>query len=200
MESTLSPAAGPYTYISQLQALESQAPSTASPLREVQGFLPLQPWLPFLHLMADQHLASFLKREIQYSFAIGFDCSSPLQSAPTNMSSVQEHPEIVSQYIAVEVAAGRLRPVPAKLLSPIGLIPKKNRADAFRMIVDLSSPEGQSVNDRIASKACSFYYSSVADAALTAKLDLKTAYQMVPVHPEDSPLLGIQWNGESYID
>ena len=117
------------------------------------------------------------------------------------MSSVQEHPEIVSQYIAAEVGAGRLRPAPVKQLSPIGLIPKKNRPDAFRMIVDLSSPRGQNVKDRIACEACSFYYSSVADAARrmvecgrgawTAKLDLKAPYQMVPVHPEDSPLLGI---------
>ena len=81
------------------------------------------------------------------------------------MSSVQEHPEIVSQYIAAEVAAGRLRPAPAAQLSPIGLIPKKNRPDAFRMIIDLSSPKGQSVNDGIAWEACSFHYSSVVDAA-----------------------------------
>ena len=33
-----------------------------------------------------------------------------------------------------------------------------------------------------------------------AKLDLKSAYRMVPVHPEDSPLLGIQWKGETYSD
>ena len=63
------------------------------------------------------------------------------------MSSVQEHSEIVSQYITAEVAAGRLRPAPVAQLSPIGLTPKKNRPDAFRMIVDLSSPKGQSVND-----------------------------------------------------
>ena len=33
-----------------------------------------------------------------------------------------------------------------------------------------------------------------------AKLYLKSAYRMVPVHPEDSPLLGIQWKGETYFD
>ena len=204
------PLAGPYPYISQLLALESQAPPTASLPREVQGFLPIRAWLPFLRSMSDQRLAGFLERGIRYGFRIGFDCCSPLQSAADNMSSVQEHPEIASQYIAAEVAAGRLRPAPAAQLSPIGLIPKKNRPDALRMIVDLSSPKGQSVNDGIAREACSFHYSSVVDAAQRmvecgrgawmAKLDLKSAYRMVPVHPEDSPLLGIQWKGETYSD
>ena len=36
--------------------------------------------------------------------------------------------------------------------------------------------------------------------ALLAKLDLKSAYRMVPVHPDDSPLLGITWKGSTYID
>ena len=33
-----------------------------------------------------------------------------------------------------------------------------------------------------------------------AKLDLKSAYRMVPVHSEDQHLLGIEWNGALYID
>ena len=52
-------------------------------------------------------LSLFPQKWDTVSFVIGFDCSSLMQSAPTNMSSVQEHPEIVSQYIAAEVGAGR---------------------------------------------------------------------------------------------
>ena len=33
-----------------------------------------------------------------------------------------------------------------------------------------------------------------------AKLDLKAAYRMVPVHPADSPLLGIRWRESTLID
>lgn len=33
-----------------------------------------------------------------------------------------------------------------------------------------------------------------------AKLDLKSAYRMVTIHPDDSPLLGITWKDTSYID
>ena len=32
------------------------------------------------------------------------------------------------------------------------------------------------------------------------KLDLKDAYRMVPVHPHDHPLLGISWEGSTYVD
>ena len=36
--------------------------------------------------------------------------------------------------------------------------------------------------------------------ALMAKLDLKSAYRMVSVHPNDQPLLCIQWRGVTYCD
>ena len=35
---------------------------------------------------------------------------------------------------------------------------------------------------------------------LMAKVDVKTAYCMVPVHPDDCYLLGMQWEGKPYID
>jgi hypothetical protein len=83
----------------------------------------------------------------------------------------------------------------------MGLIPKKGRPGKFRLIVDLSAPGGRSVNDEIDPAHCSFHYSSVSYAArrvvecgqgaLLAKLDLKSAYRMVPVYLIDSPLLGI---------
>ncbi len=33
-----------------------------------------------------------------------------------------------------------------------------------------------------------------------AKVDLKSAFRMVPVHREDWELLGFQWNGAFYVD
>ena len=35
---------------------------------------------------------------------------------------------------------------------------------------------------------------------LLLKIDLKSAYRMVPVHPGDRRLLGISWEGEVYVD
>ena len=71
------------------------------------------------------------------------------------------------------------------------------------VIVDLSSPQGFSVNDAISSDYCSVTYTSVDQAAdmvramgkgcLMAKLDLKEAYRAVPVHPCDQRLLAVSW-------
>ena len=36
--------------------------------------------------------------------------------------------------------------------------------------------------------------------ALLIKLDLKHAYRIVPVHPDDHHLLGVTWKGHTYID
>ena len=33
-----------------------------------------------------------------------------------------------------------------------------------------------------------------------AKLDIESAYWLIPVHADDSPLLGMRWRGKTYID
>lgn len=69
--------------------------------------------------------------------------------------------------------------------------------------MDLSGPEGSNVNDGIDPTLCSLSYISidVIEAAilclgrgtLIAKTDIKHAYREVPAHPQDRPLLGMQW-------
>lgn len=41
---------------------------------------------------------------------------------------------------------------------------------------------------------------TLGEGALMAKLDLKDAYCLVPVHPDDRPLLGMQWKERLFID
>ena len=36
--------------------------------------------------------------------------------------------------------------------------------------------------------------------AYLAKVDIKNAYRIIPVHPEDRALLGMQWEGALYVD
>ena len=47
--------------------------------------------------------------------------------------------------------------------SPFGVIPKKNKPNKWRLILDLSSPEGQSINDGIGKDMASLTYISVDD-------------------------------------
>ena len=158
--------------------------------------------------------SSFLEQGLTYGFRIGFNQSKPLRAVTDNLSSVKDTNKapIVNRYLEDEMASGRLRHIVGQATSsvhtsPIGLIPKHSQPGSYRLIVNLSSPVGFSVNDGIDLPLCSLSYTSVGQAAamvaglgrgaLMAKLDLhvKAAYRMVPVHPGDQSLLAIRWQG-----
>ena len=66
------------------------------------------------------------------------------------------------------------------------------------------------MNDGIAPVLCSLSYPSIDTAidqvlgvgrgAQPSKLDIKDTYRIVPVHPEDWPLLGMYWKGQYFVD
>ena len=78
------------------------------------------------------------------------------------------------------------------------------------MITDLSFPENSSVNDAIVSQLCSLSYITIEEVAtwailmgrgsLLAKIDIKSAYRLVPVSPVDCKWLEICWQDQVYID
>ena len=71
------------------------------------------------------------------------------------------------------------------------------------MILDLSYPNGASINDGTDSELCSLQYITVETAvgdilrlgtgALLVKVDIEHAYRNVPVHLDDRHLLGMRW-------
>ena len=76
--------------------------------------------------------------------------------------------------------------------------------------MDLLSPEGQSVNEGIPKPPFIAQYISVdafidgimtlGQGTLMAKFDMANAYQNVTIHPDDCPLLGMQWHGQYFAD
>ena len=68
------------------------------------------------------------------------------------------------------LAAGRIigpfepQELPGAQVSRFGIIPKASQPDKRRLIVDLSSPKGHSVNDGIPPELCSLSYASVDQA------------------------------------
>ena len=98
--------------------------------------------------------------------------------------------------------------LPQLITNQFGVIPKSN--GKWRLIVDLSFPEGCSVNEDIDKSLTGMVYSSVVDAAhvllrlgkgaLLAKVDVPNAYRIIPVHPEDRMLLGMFWEDKVYVD
>ena len=95
-------------------------------------------------------------------------------------------------------------------MSRFGVIPKGHGTGKWRLITDLSYPSGSSVNDGIDPNLCSLHYTSVEDVAtvaaqlgrgaLLAKVDIESAYRLIPVHPRDRWLLGMKWEGRLYVD
>ena len=136
-------------------------------------------------------------------------------SSSNNLVSASEHANIVDQKLAKEIQAGRIigpfdkPPLHNLKVSPLGVIPKKVQGE-YRMIHHLSFPYGGSVNDFIPPEFCSVQYATVDDAVqiikrlgrgcALAKTDVRSAFRIIPVHPFDYQLLGIQWRGKYYVD
>ena len=133
------------------------------------------------------------------------------------MPSVKVHPAIVQQFIDSELREGRMFGpfAPDEIQYPVHIsrfrvIEKKNQPGKFHLIVDLSYPPGMSVNDGISPELSSMSYTKVDDlvqgiwqsgvGSMLAKIDIKNAYKVVPVHPVDRHLLATAWRGKLFVD
>ena len=160
--------------------------------------------------------AAYVIQGLRHGFHLGFNHKISLKSASGNMASAVANPQVIDNYLHTEVQLGRvagpfLRPPFQSLhVSRFGAIPKHNQPGKWRLILDLSSPSGHSVNDGIASEDYSLQYMKVDDimagimqlgrGTLMAKFDVQSAYRIVPIHPEDRPLLCMKWQGAYYVD
>lgn len=131
------------------------------------------------------------------------------------MLSALENPEVVDAKLGKELAAHRLAgpflspPLSPFRISPLGIVPKKVPGE-FRLIHHLSFPKGSSVNDGISPEHTSVRYATIGEAikpimnagqgCFLAKTDIKNAFRIIPIHPIDYGLLGMQWRGLYYYD
>ena len=161
---------GHYMYTQDLLDLDSHRPPLPiswctrgpSPLRldRLQGFLCHFP---------DPQFAAYLAYGLSGGFRLGFSRTTHLQSVYRNHPSSTENPQTITDHLSSEREAGRIvGPLPSLTrlhihVSPMGLVPK-NHSDRWRLIVDLSSPRGHSVNDGISSDLCLLRYASLDNA------------------------------------
>ena len=213
---------GLYPYTVDLLGLQGMCPQQLrymprelclvnSPLR-----LSWEKWNSALASHPDHQFAGYVLHGIQDGFRIGFNRKQPLEGARRNNPSTGEHPEVVEQYLSKEITAGRIigpfpeAHIPGLQVSRMSVIPKGHTPGKWRLITDLSFPAGRSVNDGIDPNLCSLQYTcvekvaraaqSMGRGALLAKLDVQAAYRLIPVHPDDCPLLGIRWGDSYYVD
>ena len=160
-----------------------------------------------------QQFATDLLHDLQWGCCLGYNGPRSARITP-NLKSALLHPHAVSEALAKEVSRGHTAgpflepPIPNLQCSPLGVVPKKD--GTWRLIMDLSSPHGHSINDHIPKEDYTLRYATFDQAlalvsfhgrnALMAKLDIKHAFRLCPVRLADRELLGIHWNGQFYVD
>ena len=214
------PLTSAYCYTKDLLQLEACKSSREQVLpdhaRIITTPLMVAAWEQALHRHPDRPFCDYIVRGIREGFHVGFDGTlcSPV-GTPSNMRSAEQNPAPVEAYLATELAAGRITEVDQQyasgiIISRFGVIPKRGQPNQWHLILDLSHPPGHSINDGVQPTLSSLHYVSVDDAvqrtlqlgqgALLAKVDIEHAYQNVPIHPDDRPLLGMQWNSRLFVD
>ena len=160
------------------------------------------------------NLAIYLVHGFRYGFRIQFIGNRAPFEFP-NLKSALQNPDLVLSKLQKEIDAGRIvgpltnAPFPDFRTSPIGIVPKKT-PNEVRLIQHLSYPSGFSVNDNIPDDCSTVHYATINQAVkivqrlgvgcFMAKTDIKSAFRIIPIHPQDYSLLGIKWADKYYFD
>ena len=130
---------------------------------------PIQIW-PLASLLRghpDQNLVHFLLQGFISGFDIGYE-GPQTSTQPRNLLSARREVLGVTEAIQTELQRGHSAgpfnspPFPCFHCSPLGAVEKSN--SSFRLILDLSSPRGQSINEGISKEKFSVTYSRFDDA------------------------------------
>jgi len=127
-----------------------------------------------------------------------------------NLKSARDAPDIITQKIRDDLALGRMMETTSRgerfISSPLGLVPKHN--GKWRVIHHLSFPPRTSVNDAIDEDSAYLAYvkfeailQMVLDAGkdcIMIKRDMRDAFRMIPIAPQNYWLFGLQWEGKYY--
>ena len=157
---------------------------------------------------------------LSYGFPVGFTGTNMPGPSVGNHAGARQFEDAVESYILKEVSLGATvgpfsnNPLSCPLkTSPLNTVPKGEVGR--RIIVDLSNPEGNSVNSGIdksiyLEQEVDLHYPTVdtlvgyilekGKGSLMYKSDLSRAYRQIYVDPGDIHLLGFQWKDKYYID
>jgi len=118
----------------------------------------------------NQHFVDTLTSIAISGAQVGFQGNPLSRTQCPNHSSALIHPEVISKSIQAELRKGQVKEISDLLLnyfcSPIGLVHKQTDGlqTGWRVIFDLSSPQGSSVNDGIPKEYGTFVYETQNDA------------------------------------
>jgi len=141
----------------------------------------------------------FILSGVQHGFHIVDSSDQPEPAETDNYPSTAQNHEAVEKQILTELEEGRYVKTTGKplLISALGAIPKED--GGIRLIHDCSQPQGTSLNDYVTEK-WDIKYQTVKSAlphlkpgCYLAKVDLKSAYRSVGLHPSQTQYTGLKW-------
>ena len=161
----------------------------------------------------NKELCKYIIDGLQFGFKIGFR-GSVSETRPRNNLSARSNEQKVSAAITKEIrrehTSGPFAEPPLHPLhcSPIGSTDKPD--GSVRLVMDLSQPEGLSINEGIDKEEFSVRYSHFDEATrlvrmvgkgcYMCKVDIRHAYRLLPVHPSEWNLLGYMWKDMYLVD
>ena len=162
----------------------------------------------------DYILSEFLFKGFKYGFHIGHNAIDGLNSDNTYQQKFNKL--FISAKLEKEIELGRTAgpfvspPFDFYHLSPIFLVPKPLPGD-FRLILDLSFPKNSDcINAHIDDSMKTVTYSNVRQAikllcnspfgSFSAKVDIKDAFRLIPIHPEDFHKLCFKFDNKFYFE
>ena len=182
----------------------------------LQHNLHIKAWRRYAPFYNDHELPDYL----EYRFPLGYMLGNmPTPSQPHHQSA-RCYPSHVDHYITMELDAFALcgpfpkPPFNAFQINPLMTAPKKH-SDMRRVILDLSHPDGASVNSGIPRDSyLGVPYKLSLPSAQDLRdliiaqgqgchlwsIDLQRGFRQLRVCPMDWPLLGIAWDGAYYFD
>ncbi len=191
-------------YLNQLDQTQDEGPSIST--------LRINGWRELCHGYPDTNKVQYLLDIVQHGANIQCDGQPSNTAKHKNLQSAHEYPKAVDEFLQKEIELDRISgpfnrpPLDNMTVSPLGVVAKDN--GKMRVIVHYSYPEGDSVNDAITSMECSLQ--SFEDAmqmmarkppsTQMVKIDVKSAFRLIPVREADQHLLGMKWKGSYYVD
>ena len=162
----------------------------------------------------DEQESTILLNGFTNGFSLHYEGPHNFRTSGNHRSALQAQ-SLVDDKLIKEISLGRIAgpfttpPFTDFHSSPLGLIPKHDLGK-FRLIHDLSFPQGDSINFHTSKQFTSVQYETLdhvvdlvhecGQGCFIAKADIKDAFRLIPINPQDYHLLGMTWNGQFYYD
>ena len=182
----------------------------------IKSGLNINAWEHHLKDYPNKHLLQYLK----FGFPLSAKNTHLLNNTDIdNHFSAREYPDQVNQYIEKEKSLGAMigpfDAPPSAYFHCSPLLTRPKEADKRRIILNLSYPKGNSVNDMVdrdhfdgqmfrlkfptiddITQECL----SIGSEARLAKIDVARAFRNLRIDPSDALKFGIKWQGQYFLD